>query len=248
MAYDKFATLYSAGGYDRYSQQMAGMLAETLKQFNHEPKEVLDIACGEGSFALALARQGYAVTGVDLSKEMIGAALKKAKAEGLSVDFHVQDMRQLSFEDQFDLVTSWFDSLNYMLTWDDLLSVFEGAARALRKGGLFIFDMNTIYGLAFAYWQLSPYRSDSEDLLMLHRFTDFDYDQNTVTMNITCFTRDGEVWRRFDEIHRERGYTLTEIESALAQAGLTKLALWGNPSVRIPPQPNSPRVWFVARK
>jgi 2-polyprenyl-3-methyl-5-hydroxy-6-metoxy-1,4-benzoquinol methylase len=67
--------------------------------------KVLDAGCGTGSLAIALARRGYQVTAFDVSRVAIDAARKKAAAEGLSVDFQVQDATGLSFpEAPFDSV------------------------------------------------------------------------------------------------------------------------------------------------
>lgn len=247
-AYNKFASIYAQGGYSQYSMQMARLLPAMLQRFNAEPKTILDVACGEGTFVVAMASKGYEVTGVDLSPEMIAAAQEQARNSGVSVNFKVQDMRSMDFGSQFDLVTCWFDSLNYLLTNADLTKAFKGVARALRHEGLFIFDMNTIHGLAFAYWQYPPVRKDEENLFMIHRFTNYDHDKNIVTMKITSFIREGGTWERFDEEHLERGYTLAEIRKSLKEAGLTELACWGHPSAMTDPQQNSSRVWFVARK
>jgi 2-polyprenyl-3-methyl-5-hydroxy-6-metoxy-1,4-benzoquinol methylase len=70
-------------------------LAEVLDEGVNGPK-VLDIGCGPGDLAIALARRGYAVTAVDISSVAIGMARSKAAAEGLDVDFEVADATRLS--------------------------------------------------------------------------------------------------------------------------------------------------------
>ena len=68
---------------------------------------MLDLGCGTGELALALARRGHQVTGVDISQVAIDAARAKAAAEGLTVHFEVQDATRLSlpsapFDSVFD--------------------------------------------------------------------------------------------------------------------------------------------------
>ena len=246
--YREFARFYAAGPYPEYSQRMTEFLPAVLERFSAAPKTILDLACGEGTFAVELARRGYRVTGVDLSPEMLDLARKRAKEAGVEVRFIQQDMRELRLDERFDLVTCWYDSLNYLLRHEDLVRTFANVARVLIPGGLFIFDMNTIYCLA-VHWQRHPayVQQDTEELFEVHR-PSYDYEGNIATLRITGFFREGDVWRRIDEVHRERGYALGEIRDALKQAGLEELACWGSLREMSPPKPDSGRVWFVARR
>ncbi|MGX6603418.1 class I SAM-dependent methyltransferase [Micromonosporaceae bacterium Da 78-11] len=82
-------------------------LASVLDDGVKGPK-VLDVGCGTGELALALARRGHEVTGVDISQVAIDLARAKAAGEGLTVHFEVQDARILSLPSApFDTV---FDS------------------------------------------------------------------------------------------------------------------------------------------
>ena len=123
---------------------MAETLPTILEKFNIKPQEILDIACGEGTFAVEMAKRGFRVVGVDISKEMLKFAKEKAKNENVNVEFIYGDMRSLGFNEEFDLATCWYDSLNYLLTLKDLEKAFAGVYKALKKDELFIFDMNTI--------------------------------------------------------------------------------------------------------
>src|SRR3954462_296908 len=66
------------------------------------PAPLLDIPCGAGRHALALARAGYRVTAIDLSEDAIGRA--RAAAKGLPADFRQGDMRSLDLDQLFDAV------------------------------------------------------------------------------------------------------------------------------------------------
>ena len=247
--YDQFASIYQRGPYLHFSGSLAeSILPEYLEELGLSPKKWLDIACGEGSLAVTMAERGCRMTGIDRSPQMIDLAKGRAATAGVKVDFRVEDMRSLPFEGEFDLVTCFFDSLNYMLTVRDLQDAFKGAFRALRPGGFYIFDMNTIYGLAVDWMRQQTYiQNETDDFLELHQ-QDFDYENQVASMHITVFRKEGEHWTRFDETHRERGYPIADIQFLLNKAGFEITGMYGSLSKRSPVQTTSSRVWFTARK
>lgn len=245
--YGEFAYFYTKGPY-LFSERMAELLPAVLEQFNAQPSTLLDLACGDGRFAVIMAQRGLQMTGVDLSPQMLRFARERAEEAGVEVTFLQQDMRYLSVQEKFDLVTCWFDSLNYLLEYEDLVRTFSSVHRALSPGGLFIFDMNTIYGLA-VHWQRHPagVEQDTEELFEIH-CPDYDFEKNVATLKITGFRKEGESWQRIEEVHRERGYTLEQIRGALEQANLEVLACWGSLKDMTEPTLESPRVWFVTHR
>jgi ubiquinone/menaquinone biosynthesis C-methylase UbiE len=246
--YERFAYFYAKGPYLQYSERMVELLPTVLARFDARPQMVLDVACGEGTFAVAVAKKGLQVTGVDQSPQMLQLARERAERENVNVEFLLQDMRSLPFEERFNLVTCWFDSLNYLLELEDLTKTFAGVCRALRKTGLFIFDMNTIYGLAIN-WQRYPcyVQQDTPELFEIHR-PSYDFAKNLATLRITGFVKQGDGWTRMDEEHRERGYTLEDIRQCLEEVGFQELACWGNLEDGSEPKPDSGRAWFVMQK
>lgn len=246
--YAKFADIYHRGPYPGFSRTAASLLPVVLERFGSQPQSLLDVACGEGTFAIEMAsRQSLAVTGVDLSAHMLEIARQQAAQAGVSAAWVQQDMRQLDFTAQFDLVTCWFDSLNYLLEDGDLLATFKGMQRALKRQGLLVFDMNTIYGLTVEWQRENPFiQQDTEDLFEVHQNT-FDYERMIATVKISVFLRQDEAWTRFDEEHQERAYPVEQIQAILRKAGLEPLACFGSLRELTEPKPTSGRVWFVAR-
>ena len=247
--YDQFATVYQRGPYLRFSQALAdSVLPDFLVDLGLNPRDVLDVACGEGSFAVAMSKLGYNVTGVDQSQQMIDLAVERAREDNQPVNFYVEDMRSLPYQDDFDLVTCFFDSLNYMLTIKDLQEAFQNAYQALRSGGVYIFDMNTIYGLAVDWMRQETYiQNEADDFIEIHRQF-FDYENQVATMEITIFKQRGELWERIDEVHRERGYPIADIQFLLNEIGFEIAGMYGSLKKRSNLQQSSPRVWFVGRK
>jgi len=247
--YNKFADIYQRGPYLRFSQILVEtVLPEYLEELGVTPKKVLDIACGEGSFAVGMAKLGYEVTGVDQSPQMIALAESRAAEEGVLADFFVEDMRSIPFFNEFDLVTCFFDSLNYMLTIKDLQEAFQNAYQALKPGGFFIFDMNTIFGLAVEWMQAKTYvQNEADDFIEIHR-QEYDYENQIATMHITIFKQQGELWERIDEAHHERGYPIADLQYLLTQMGFEISGMYGSLRKRTEVNTNSPRVWFINRK
>jgi len=246
--YDKFAYFYAKGPYHQYSERMVALLPTVLAQFDAQPQTILDIACGEGTFAVAMVKRGFRVTGIDRSPQMLQFARERAEQENVAVEFHLQDMRSLPFDEQFDLVTCWFDSLNYILEVEGIQKTMAGAYRALKKAGLFIFDMNTIYGLAVT-WQRDPcyVQQNTPEMFEIH-FPSYDFEKRIATTSILGFAKAGDGWIRMDEEHRERGYTLEEIRQCSQEVGFQELACWDNLEEMSEPRSNSGRAWFVMQK
>ena len=100
---------------------------------------VLDAPCGFGRHALALARRGFKVTGVDLSGVELLRARERAVASGVHLDLVCQDMRAMDFSEEFDLGLNLFSSIGYFSDEEDR-QLLDRFCRALRSGGAFVLD------------------------------------------------------------------------------------------------------------
>lgn len=61
--YREFARFYAAGLYPEYSRRMAELLPPVLERFRAKPTTILDLACGEGTFAVIMAQRGFKSNG-----------------------------------------------------------------------------------------------------------------------------------------------------------------------------------------
>jgi SAM-dependent methyltransferase len=245
--YRKFAKIYTDGDYTDFSSKMCEYLPAVLEALDVRPTHILDLACGEGTFAVSASRLGFRLTGLDQSGEMLEFARRRAHDAEVNVSLVRADMRAVPFVGRFDLVTCWYDSLNYILKQRELVAAFRDVAKALRPGGLFIFDMNTAHGLAVE-WRENPcyVQRDTDAVFEVHR-QEYDFEGGIAHMHITGFIRDGTGWERIDEHHYERAYTQESIRESLGDAGFQMLAAWGSLRARSEPTPESPRVWYVAK-
>ena len=105
---------------------------------------ILDVGCGAGFFSVLLAKEGYQVTGVDLTPDMVENARTLAEEEKTDCEFLVMDAENLRFADEsFDVVIS----RNLTWTLPDVKSAYREWVRVLKKGGILLnFDAN--YGLS----------------------------------------------------------------------------------------------------
>ncbi len=100
---------------------------------------VLDAPCGFGRHAMALARRGFDVTGVDLSETELQRAKERAAAAGLPLQLVRQDMRDMEFSGEFDLALNLFSSIGFFTDDEDRLLI-DRFCTALKPGGAFVLD------------------------------------------------------------------------------------------------------------
>lgn len=112
-----------------------------LEPFLNPQTTILDLACGSGTLAILLKLKGYSVEGLDLSKEIIEIAQEKAKINHLTIPFYVKDMTSFELKQQYDIITCFFDSLNFLKTRKQLKALFSSVLKHLNPNGLFIFDV-----------------------------------------------------------------------------------------------------------
>lgn len=246
-AYERFAEVYDAVGGDDFSLSMLPGLYAILKQYNWQPKLALDLACGTGSVALALAQDGMQMTGIDKSVQMLAKAKQKAQAfPNLPVTFIKGDMRRFTIPQQVELVTCFFDAMNYMVKDEDLLATFRCVAAALQPGGFFVFDLNSIYVLS-QVWGNDVFAENYGEVAYI-----WESNYNTATrcgeMTATFFAKkeESELYERFVEYHVERGYPITDVRKYLEQAGLSVLEVRRKDGR--PARENDTRHIYVARK
>jgi SAM-dependent methyltransferase len=254
--YTRFAEIYDQVMQGVDYEMWASYVEELLRAHDLRAVTVVDLCCGTGGSTIPFARRGYRVVGVDRSPHMLEVARRKAAALGLDIPFVEQDVTCLKLDgvaergdlplapEGFDLVLSLFDSLNYILTLDELEMVFGGVARALRPGGAFIFDLNTPEKLATMDNSVSLLEGEGYVLFWRNRFLP---GEQIWQVTLDGFLRRGEGWERFREVHREKAHPLGGVRERLAAAGLQVLGLYHAYTLS-PVRPGSDRVFFLARR
>jgi SAM-dependent methyltransferase len=186
-------------------------------------KSACDLACGTGTTALALAREGIKMFAVDLSPVMCRLAREKARRTGLPLRVLRADMRKFQLPKPVDLVTCENDALNHVPRKADLQMVAKAVARALRPGGYFYFDVNNRLGFE-RYWT-SPWWLEKPGVVLVMRNGN-DCRRDKAWCDIEWFIREGSLWRRHRERVEEVCWSPDEIRRTLQEAGFDRLRAW----------------------
>ena len=210
-----------------------------------QPKKILDLACGTGSITVPLARRGYALTGLDLSSEMLALAQSKSDAAKVKIRFSEQNIALFSAGGDFDAVICSFDGINYLTSPGDVESCFACVSETLSDDGVFIFDVSTPY----------KYKNILADNAFVYEYDDlflswqnyFNKKTGLCDFYLTFFIKNGASWKRYDETQKQRKYALNRLEKMLAEAGLTVVETVSDIDFS-PMAEDSDRCFFVCKK
>lgn len=134
-----YAYYYNTFNKDKDYKKEAKQIDDLIKRYGNHIFKVLDFVCGTGKHDIELKKLGYYCTGIDLSPEMIEIANHDLEKE--DINFLVDDIRKFRTKDTYDAVISLFHVMSYQNKNADVLSTFISAREAVKKGGLFIFDV-----------------------------------------------------------------------------------------------------------
>ena len=244
MAYGEFAKIYDdLINEDINYDNMVSRIIEICNEHNIECKDYLDVACGTGNVTVRLAKHFKDIYAVDLSEDMLREAFNKLKENRIKGKIICQDMTEMQLNRKFDLITSVLDSTNYITDEDDLEKYFSSVKEHLKDDGIFIFDVKSYYKLSEILGN-NIYTYSEEDVFYTWENV---FEDDMVSMFLTFFVKQGELYERFEEEHFERAYKEEELESALSNCGLkviNKFDGYSNNKV----QANSERIVYVVKK
>ncbi|MCX7994199.1 MAG: class I SAM-dependent methyltransferase [candidate division WOR-3 bacterium] len=191
-----------------------------------EEKLILDIACGTGVCLELWLKKGYNVIGLDGSEAMLEISRNRFDYELFKqgrVKLLKSDMRNFSLDEPVPVITCLYDSLNYLLTPDELYSCFKSVYENLKSNGLFIFDMNTIHALQVEWGNQTFERRDGP----IHSIWNNVFDPHTriSTLRLTLNIYENGQIKTIKELHQEKAYSLDEIRKLADDAGF-KISLY----------------------
>ncbi len=116
-------------------------LVHCFKRYAKSPvRRVLDIACGTGPHLIRLADRGYDMSGLDLSARNIEFLRERLDDKGHRGELFVGDMTDFRLPKRVDAAICMQDSQGHLLTNEQLVAHLECVGRAVRPGGLYVFD------------------------------------------------------------------------------------------------------------
>ncbi len=280
-AYENFSRVYDVFMDNVPYREWADFLIGRLREEGIEDGLLLDLGCGTGSLTRLLSRAGYDMIGVDASSDMLQIAQEKEAGRAVSpaedghsapgsgrdnpVLYLLQDMRDFELYGTVRAIISSCDSLNYITEEEDLLEVFRLVNNYLDPGGLFLFDMNTVY----TYENLladNTFAESRPDCSFIWE-NSYDPESGINEYDLTLFLRqgqdgrevrntdeegaedipDGSLYARYMETHLERAWPLEKIKETLAKAGMEFVCVYDGYSLR-PLAEDSERMLIIARE
>lgn len=243
--YDKLADIYDYLMQSVDYDDWARYIEEVMEEFDAKGKVLVDLACGTGNTSIPLAAKGYTVYGVDLAPAMLNKAREKARTQNLQVNFLQQDMRELKIPEQADIITCYHDGLNYLLSLEDLKTVFTKVWESLGPGGIFIFDLNRVDKLA-RHTGTDTTFIDEENMSLIYE-SRYDLATDIWEIELTGFVRQGEFYEKFKETHKEKAHSREDAIKSLKETGFELLGIYAAFSFE-PPKTETRRLFYIARK
>ena len=245
--YQSFASFYDALMTDVDYEERAEVFAGAIKRNSaREVKTLLDVASGTGNLTFSMHKRGYDITAVDLSEEMLSVAFGKAMEKGIGdILFLCQDMTEIDLNDTVDCAVCALDGVNHLTEEEKVRAAFKRIALFLNRGGVFVFDANTVHKHQNVLGN-NCFRYDLEEIFCV--WQNNLYADNVVGMEIEVFakTRSGD-YRRFSDYFEERAYEKEFFLSAAEEAGLEFCECFDEKTEREPNE-KSERVYYVFRK
>jgi SAM-dependent methyltransferase len=240
--YDSFARVYNRHWGTHFIPLVLPILENHLLKHLPDKAMILDLCCGTGQLARLLADRGYRLTGIDGSGEM----LRFARENAPSAEFILADARSFKLPDIYHAVISTFDSLNHIMTLEELTDVFRNVYDTLCQGGLFLFDLNMSAGFK-TNWH-DEFNIIEEDNVCVLR-SRYNPDEKTAQFIATIFYQDNG-WQRSDLTLTQKCYSEEEVLSALEKAGFAEIHSYACDILRslIELTDDAERAFFICRK
>ena len=247
-AYTSFAEVYDTFMDNVPYEEWADYLEDRLKEYGVKDGLVLELGCGTGSMTELLAEKGYDMIGVDNSEDMLEIAMEKRIESGHDILYLLQNMQEFELYGTVRAIVSVCDCVNYVTEKNELQEVFRLVNNYLDPDGVFIFDLNTRYKYEKILGEQTIGETREDHCFIWDNY--YDEDERINEYELTLFVRDEEqpqLYRKYQEEHFQRAYTLEQIRHMLTEAGLEYVTAYDD-YTKESPHDRSERICVVARE
>lgn len=242
-SYTSFAQVYDLFMDNVPYEEWCEYIRDILHQYGIEDGLLLDLGCGTGKMCRIMSQYGYDLIGIDNSIEMLDIAREQNDAGILYLN---QDMREFELYGTVRAVYCACDSVNYILSEEELTSVFKLVNNYLDPRGLFVFDFNPEY----KYRELlaeNTFAENREDGSFIWE-NYYDEEEEINEYDLTLFIKDDHgKFERFGETHFQKSYTLETMCRLIEAAGMEYVAAYDAYTFD-PVREDSERITIIARE
>ncbi|MCR5273156.1 MAG: class I SAM-dependent methyltransferase [Lachnospiraceae bacterium] len=219
-AYTGFAEVYDLFMDNVPYEKWCENIVDILKSNGIEDGLVLELGCGTGKMTRLLSEAGYDMIGVDISEEMLAIA-QEQNTDG-KILYLNQDMREFELYGTVRAVVCVCDSINYILEDSDMEAVFKLVNNYLDPGGLFVFDINTVYKYEKLLGDTTICENRPIGSFIWENF--YDETEHINEYDLTIYVKgEDELYERFEEVHYQRAYYIEELKKLITDSGMTYL-------------------------
>lgn len=265
--YTGFAFVYDMFMDNVPYDEWADYVQQLLNKFQINNGLMLELGCGTGSMTRRMAARGYDMIGIDNSEEMLQIAREKSGDRAEGILYLCQDMREFELYGTVRAVISVCDSMNYMLSEEELLTVFRLVNNYLDPQGIFIFDLDTEY----AYGEVlgdNTIAENREEGSFIWENTYYE-EEKVNEINLALFIKessrgplaanpeqpdipleeesDAGLYRKYEETHYRKAYCLDTVKRLIEEAGMEWVAAY-DALTQEEPKRDSERVYIIARE
>lgn len=250
-AYTGFAEVYDCFmdniPYEEWAKYVIELLEENGVHTGLNNSSIVDLGCGTGTFTQMLSNYGFQMIGIDNSEDMLSIATNKMDNENKTnpIIYTLQDMRDFVVPEAVTAIVSVCDSLNYIIDKEELIEVFSCVKNALDENGVFIFDLKTIHFFQDILGE-STIAENREDCAFI--WDNYYYEEEAVNeYELAIFIQEeNNLFRKYEEIHFQRGYTIDEVKECIEKVGLRLDNVYEAFS-HTEPNETSERLYFVVK-
>lgn len=217
--YESFARVYDLFMDNIPYEEWSVYLHELLQRGGVEDGLVLELGCGTGTMTELLSGMGYDMIGVDAAPDMLEIALEKKEKSGADILYLQQDMREFELYGTVRAVVSVCDSMNYITGEEDLKTVFSLVNNYLDPGGIFLFDLKTVFYFREVMGDcvLADNREEASYIWENYYYEDEQMNEYDLTLFLQ---EENGLYRKQEESHLQRAYEPDTIRRLLKEAGL----------------------------